>query len=57
MTKMSHGWITPKVKSAIRPNTRAYRKWVKRGRNLYDHKKVYEVQNATNKFIREASIL
>ena len=27
-------WITPKVKSAIRRNSRVYRKWVNRGKNM-----------------------
>ena len=30
-------WITPKLKTAIKRNTRIYRKWVKRGRNENDH--------------------
>ena len=47
-------WITPKVKSAIRRNSRVYRKWVKRGKNHDDHYKVREVQNSTNSLIREA---
>ena len=49
-------WITPRVKSAIRRNTRVYRKWVKRGRNLNDHNKVPKVQNSTNKLIMEAKL-
>ena len=47
-------WITPKVKSAIRRNSRVYRKWVKRGEKLNDHDKVREVQNSTNSLIRQA---
>ena len=31
-----------------------YQKWVKRGRNHNDHDNVREVQNSTNKLIREA---
>ena len=31
-----------------------YRKWVKRGRNETDHNNVREVQNTTNRLIREA---
>jgi hypothetical protein len=50
-------WITSEVKSAIRRNSRVYRKWVKRGRNPNDHNKVREVQNSTNKLIREAKRL
>ena len=33
---------------------RVYRKWVKRGRNENDHNNVREVQNTTNRLIREA---
>ena len=33
-------WITPKVKSAIRRNSRLYRKWVKRGKKHDDDDKV-----------------
>ena len=47
-------WITSKVKSAIQRNYRVHRKWVKRGRILEDHANVRDVQNATNKLIREA---
>ena len=47
-------WITPKVKSAIRRNSRVYRKWVKRGRIPEDRDNIREVQNTTNKLIREA---
>ena len=49
---MPHGF-TPKVKSAIRRNTSAYKKWVKPGRNPNDRNKVREVQNSTKKFIRK----
>jgi len=47
-------WITPAVKSAIRRNSRVYRKWFKRGRNHNDHENVRNVQNLTNKLIRKA---
>ena len=47
-------WITSKVKTAIRRNSRVYRKWVKRGRNPTGHDPVREVQNATNKLICDA---
>ena len=50
-------WITPTVKSAIRRNTRVYKKWVKRGRNPNDQASVREVQNHTNKLIRGAKRL
>ena len=47
-------WITPKVISAIRRNSRVYRKWVKRGKKHDDHDKLREVQNSTNSLIRQA---
>ena len=49
-------WITPEVKTAIKRNTRVYRKWVNRGRNPCDHDKVREIRNATNKLIKEAKL-
>ena len=50
-------WITPNVKTAIRRNSRVYRKWVKRGKKMNDFHQVREVQNITNKLIREAKQL
>ena len=47
-------WITPKVKSAIRRNSRVYGKWVKRGKKHDHHDKVCKVQNSTNSLIRQA---
>ena len=47
-------WITPKMKTAIKRNSRVYRKWVNRGRNPATHINVQEVQNSTNTLIREA---
>ena len=47
-------WITPQVKTAIKRNSRVYRKWVRRGRNPNDHDNVRKVQNDTNKLIKEA---
>ena len=47
-------WITPKVKSAIRCNSRVYRKWVQRGRISGERDNVREVQNSTNKLINAA---
>ena len=47
-------WITPKLKTAIRRNTRVYRKWVKRGRKEQEHDNAREVQNNTNKLIKQA---
>ena len=49
-------WITPEVNTAIKRNSRVYRKWVNRGRNPCDHNKVREIQNATNKLIKEAKL-
>ena len=49
-------WITPVVKTAIKRNSRVYRKWVNRGKNLHDHAKVREVRNSTNKLIKEAKL-
>ena len=42
------------VKSAIRRKSRVYRRWVTCGSKPNDHIKVGEVQNSTNKIIREA---
>ena len=50
-------WITPKVKTAIRRNSRVYRKWVKRGKKVNAFDQVREVQNITNKLIKEAKQL
>ena len=47
-------WITSVVKSAIRRNSRVYRKRFTRGSKPNDHNKVREVQNSTNKIIHEA---
>ena len=47
-------WITPEVKTAIRRNSRVYSKWVKLGRNANDHGNVREIQNSTNKRIRDS---
>ena len=47
-------WITPVVKTAIRRNSRVYKKWVKRGRSAFELGKVKEVQNITNKLIKSA---
>ena len=48
-------WITPKVKTAIKRNSRVYSKWVKRGRKTNDLDNVREVRNS-NKFIKEAKL-
>ena len=50
-------WITPKLKTAIRRNSRVYRKWVKRGKHKNDFDQIRIVQNTTNKLIREAKQL
>ena len=47
-------WITPKVKTAIRRNSRVYRKWVNRGRDPRDHDKVREVRNSVNRLIKRS---
>ena len=47
-------WITHKIKSAIRHNSKVYLKWIKRGKNHNDHDMVREVLHSTNKLIREA---
>ena len=47
-------WITPQVKTAIKRNSRVYRKWVKRWRSLHDKDNVRKVQNDTNKLINQA---
>ena len=49
-------WITPQIKSAIKRNSRVYRKWVDRGRNPHDRDHVRKVQNDTNKLIKEAKL-
>ena len=49
-------WMTPSVKTAIKRNSRVYRKWVNRGKNPLDHDKVREVRNSTNKLIKEAKL-
>ena len=49
-------WITPVVKTAIKRNSRVYRKWVNRGKNTRGHDKVSEVRNLTNKLIKEAKL-
>ena len=50
-------WITQEVKTAIRRNSRVYRKWVRRGRQENDKDHVREVQNLTNKLIRRTKKL
>ena len=45
-------WITPQIKTAIKRNSRVYRKWVKRGRIDSDRDNVRKVQNDTNKLIK-----
>ena len=49
-------WITPRLKTAIKRNSRVYRKWVNRGRNPLDHDHVRKVQNDTNKLIKKAKL-
>ena len=47
-------WITQEVKTAIKRNSRVYRKWVIRGRNPAEREHVRGVQNITNKLIKHA---
>ena len=49
-------WITPEVKTAIKRNSRVYKKWVNRGKNSNDHDKVRELRHSTNKLIKEAKL-
>ena len=49
-------WVTPQVKSAIKRNSRVYRKWVDRGSNPHDRDHVRKVQNDTNKLIKETKL-
>ena len=49
-------WITPVVKTAIKRNSRVYRKCVNCGKNTRGHDKVREVRNLTNKLIKEAKL-
>ena len=47
-------WITSEVKTAIKRNARVYRKCVIRGRDPNTRDKIREVQNLTNKMIKQA---
>ena len=47
-------WITPQIKTAIKRNSRLYRKWIKRGRKVQEHNYVREIRNITNNLIRKA---
>ena len=47
---------TSEVKTAIKRNSRVYRKWVTRGKNPNDRDKVRQVRNSTNKLIKEAKV-
>ena len=47
-------WITHEVKTAIKRNSRVYKKRVKRGSKSHEHNHVREIQNLTNKLIRKA---
>ena len=49
-------WITPVVKTAIKCNSRVYRKWINRGKNSNEHVKVRGVRKLTNKLIKEAKL-
>ena len=47
-------WITHEIKTAIKRNSRVYKKWVKRGSKSHERNHVREIQNLTNKLIRKA---
>ena len=47
-------WITTSLKTAIKRNSRVYRKWVQRGRNPTEHQNVRDVQKSINKLIKQA---
>ena len=47
-------WMTPEIKTAIRRNSRVYRKWVNPGRIEIDRDRVREIQNITTKLIIKA---
>ena len=49
-------WVTSEVKTAIRRNSRVYRKWVNRGRNPNEQDRVRVIRNITNKIIKEAKL-
>ena len=49
-------WFTPEAQTAIKGNSRIYRKWVNRGRNPLDQHKDREARNSANKFIKEAKL-
>ena len=42
-------WITDEVKTAIKRNSRVYKKWVSRGRQPGEHNNVRQIQNLANK--------
>ena len=47
-------WITTSRNTAIKRNSRVYRKWIQRGRNPTEHQNVRYVQKSTNKLIKQA---
>ena len=47
-------WMTSEIKTAIKRNVRAHRKWVSRGRLPEDRDNIRWVQNKTNKLIKAA---
>ena len=46
--------ITTSLKTAIKRNSKVYRKWIQRGRNPTEHQNVRDVQKSTNKLIKQA---
>ena len=49
-------WITQEVKTATKRNSRVYRKRVIRGSNSTERRNIRNVQNVTNKFIKQAKL-
>ena len=48
--------MTHEVKTAIKHNSRVYRKWANRAKNPNDQDQVCQVRNCTNKRIKEAKL-
>ena len=47
-------WITTSLKTAIKRNSRVYRKWIQCGRNPTEHQNVRDAQKSTDKLIKHA---
>ena len=48
--------IMPAVKTAIKRNSKVYRKWVKRGRKQEDQNMIREARNGATKLIKEVKL-